>query len=63
MPRKTYMLNASDVAEELSCSKQKAYKIIRECNEELKSKGYITIAGKLPKAYWETKMYGYNAVG
>lgn len=61
MNSRNYMLTAKDVAEELSCSKQKAYKIIRECNEELKREGYITIAGKIPKTYWAKKMYGYEA--
>ena len=60
MNSKKYMLTAEDLAKELCCSKQKAYKIIRECNEELKSSGYITIAGKIPKMYWAKKMYGYE---
>lgn len=29
-------------------------------NEELQSKGYLVVAGKVPKAFWETKFYGYN---
>ncbi len=62
MEKTNYMLSVEDVANELSCSKQKAYKVIRECNMELKSKGYITIAGKVPKAFWQTKLYGYEAV-
>jgi len=61
MEKKKYMLTAADVAEDLCCSKQKAYKVIHACNEELKEKGYITVAGKIPRAFWETKMYGYNA--
>ena len=37
-----------------------AYKLIRELNEELQSKGYLVVARKVPKAFWETKFYGYN---
>ena len=37
-----------------------AYKLIRELNKELQSKGYLVVAGKVPKAFWETKFYGYN---
>lgn len=36
-------LRAEEVAQELSVSKPYAYKLIRQLNEELKSKGFITI--------------------
>ena len=26
-------------------------------NDELKAAGYIVVAGKVPRAYWETKFY------
>lgn len=48
------------MAETLGISKGHAYKLIRELNEELQSKGYMVVAGKVPKAFWETKFYGYN---
>lgn len=32
----------------------------KDVAEELKSEGYITIAGKIPKTYWVKKMYGYG---
>lgn len=54
------MMTAEDVAKELGVSKGHAYKLIRELNEELKKAGYLVIAGKVPKAFWETKFYGYN---
>ena len=54
------MMTAEDVAKELGVSKGHAYKLIRELNEELQSKDYLVIAGKVPKAFWETKFYGYN---
>ena len=31
---------------------------IRKLNEELKQKGFITIAGKIPKKYLEERCYG-----
>lgn len=31
----------------------------RELNEELQSKGYLVVAGKVPKVFWKTKFYGY----
>ena len=38
-------IRAGEVAQELSVSKPYAYKLIRQLNEELKEKGFITIAG------------------
>ena len=49
---------ASDVGEILGISRSRAYKIVRELNEELKTKGYITIAGKVPKKYFAQKYFG-----
>ena len=52
-----YMMTVADVAEEIGVSKGKAYKLIKDLNAELSSKGYIVISGKLPRAYWETRFY------
>ncbi len=60
MNGQNYLLTAGEVAETLGVSKGHAYKLIRELNEELQSKGYLVVAGKVPKAFWETKFYGYN---
>lgn len=54
------MMTAEDVAKELGVSKGHAYKLIRELNGELEKAGYLVIAGRVPKAFWETKFYGYN---
>ena len=32
-------------------------------NEELEASGYIVVSGKIPRAFWEKKFFGYqNAV-
>ncbi|MDT8715469.1 transcriptional regulator [Clostridium sp. 19966] len=46
-----------DVKTLLDVSDSKAYKVIQALNKELKSKGYITIAGKVPKKYFNEKYY------
>lgn len=51
-------LNAQEIAEACGCSKQKAYLIIREANEELRAKGYLTQMGKLPRKYFFEMVYG-----
>lgn len=35
----------------------KAYKIIRELNEELEQRGYIVVPGKVSKRYFYEKVY------
>lgn len=49
---------AKDVSEMLGVSESKAYQIIRNLNAELDGKGYITLAGKIPKAFFNEKCYG-----
>ena len=55
-----YMMNVDDVAREHNCSKSHAYKLVRRMNAELAQQGYLTMAGKIPRAYWAKKMYGYE---
>lgn len=48
---------ANDVAELLSVSTSKAYQIIKQLNNELSAKGYIVINGKIPKRYFQERIY------
>ena len=56
------MMGAEDVAVELGISKGHAYKVIRQPNGELEKAGFIVVAGKIPRAFWEKKFYGYQTV-
>ena len=58
MDSKVYY-TAMEVAKMLGVSRAKGYKIVRELNEELTKKGYIVIAGKIPKKFFEEKNYGF----
>lgn len=49
---------AKEVQEMLGVSKSKAYKIIRELNEELKRSGYIVMPGKISRKYLQERCYG-----
>ena len=51
-------IRAEDVAQELNVSKSYAYKLIRQLNEELKAKGFITIAGRVSPQYFYKRLYG-----
>lgn len=51
-------LNVNDVAQYLNISVPTAYKIIRQLNGELGKQGYLTVAGRVSRAYFEQKVYG-----
>lgn len=55
--RKIYY-SAEDIAKMLGVSMGKAYKILREMNKDLASKGFLVIAGKIPVEYFKEKWYG-----
>ncbi|MCI5583998.1 MAG: helix-turn-helix domain-containing protein [Lachnospiraceae bacterium] len=59
--RSDYMMTANDVAQALGISKGHAYKIVRELNDELEAKGFIVVAGKIPRAFWDKKFYNVNS--
>ena len=51
-------IRVDKVAKELDVSKPYAYKIIRQLNDELKAKGFITIAGRVNRQYFNERLYG-----
>ena len=57
-----HFLNARYVSQLMDVSIAKAYKIIRQLNDELSACGYITVSGKISKAYFEKKVYCYEAL-
>lgn len=48
---------AEDVAKIMGISKSKAYKIIRELNDELSKQGKIVVSGKVSRRYFDEKVY------
>lgn len=46
-----------DVCRILGVSKPTAYREIKKLNDELRRKGYITISGKVPRKYFEERLY------
>ena len=55
---KELFVRAEEVAGALGISKPYAYKLVREMNEELKQKGFLTIPGRVSRNYFEEKFYG-----
>ena len=54
----TRFMNVADVAEFMGVSIPMAYKIIRKLNNELLAQGYLTVAGRISRRYFEQKVYG-----
>ena len=50
-------LSAKDISLHMGVSLSMAYRIIRQLNEELSESGYITIAGRVSRSYFEEKTY------
>lgn len=55
---KPIFIKADEVAKELDVSYSFACKLIRKLNKELTEKGFITIAGRVSRKYYEEKLYG-----
>lgn len=51
-------IRVDEVAQELSVSKPYAYKLIKKLNDELREKGFITIAGRINRQYFYERLYG-----
>lgn len=49
--------NAENVMNILGVSRATAYKKIKELNEELSNKEYITVTGKVPAKYFRERLY------
>ncbi|MBQ9264265.1 MAG: helix-turn-helix domain-containing protein [Clostridia bacterium] len=50
-------MRADEVARELGISKSFAYKLIRQLNQELKERGFLTIAGRINRDYLRERLY------
>ena len=50
-------MRADEVAKELDISKSFAYKLIRQLNQELRERGFLTIAGRVNRDYFKERIY------
>lgn len=50
-------MDASEVKELLGISQSKAYQIIRLLNNELSAKGFLIVAGKVSRQYFQNHIY------
>lgn len=59
----TIFVTAEEVATDLGISKPFAYKLIKQMNLELNKKGYLTVAGRVSRKYYEERFYGLKMEG
>ena len=52
-------IRAGEVIHLLGVSKSEAYRIIKRLNDEMASKGYIVVNGRVNRRYLEEQIYGY----
>jgi len=57
MNEKLYF-TAAEIAEMMGVGRTTAYGIVRQLNDELEKKGYLTVGGKIPKEYFNEKYFG-----
>ena len=50
-------MRADEVAKELGISRSYAYKLIRQLNQELKERGFLTIAGRINRDYLKERLF------
>ena len=55
---KSKFITSIEVAQELGVSQSFAYKVVRQLNDELKRKGFMTVSGKVSRTFYEEKFYG-----
>ena len=51
-------IRVDEVASVLDISESHAYKIMRKLNRELEEKGFITVAGRINRQYFNERLYG-----
>ena len=58
--RESIFYNVHDVMNILNVGKTKAYNVMAELNAELTEKGFMVVNGKVSRAYFKKRFYGYR---
>lgn len=58
MSQEKRFLSCADIIEITGLSKSKTYSLIRELNEELEKKGFLTVRGKVISPYFYEGFFG-----
>jgi hypothetical protein len=57
MKKENPWVRVKEVQACFDCCRAKAYNIIKELNEELKEKGYLTYPGRVSRKYFNERFY------
>ena len=49
---------AAEIAQMIGVGRTTAYGIVKQMNEELKSRGFLAVRGKVPKEFFDAKYFG-----
>ena len=55
--RTSIFIKASEVCEVMEISRASAYRLIKQLNEELETKGYLVVNGKTNRDYFYDRIY------
>jgi phage terminase small subunit len=50
------MVRVDEAMVRLDCSQRKAYEVLKRLNDDLKKQGFITISGRVPRAFFEKRL-------
>lgn len=51
-------VGAEEVVEDFGVSRAKAYRMIKQMNNEMEKMGYLTVAGRISRKYYYERTYG-----
>lgn len=51
------LMDCAEIMKALGIGKSNAYAIIKQLNEELDKKGFLTVRGKVPRKYFKERFY------
>jgi hypothetical protein len=57
MAKENPWVRVNEVQGYFGCSRTKGYAIIKQLNDELKSKGFLTYAGRVSRRYFNERYY------
>ena len=57
MSEQSYFYTANELSSILGVSLSYSYRLISDMNSQLKEMGFITISGRIPKAYFNERFY------
>lgn len=63
MSNNEYFITVKEVMEIMHIKEGQAYKMMRQCNEELKAKGFMTVRGRVPKTFFFERIGLSGAAG